>query len=107
MIVAPCSMGTLSGIATGRASNLIERAADVTLKEGRPLVLVPRETPLNRIHIENMLRVADAGARLVPAMPAFYFRPDTIDELADFVVARAVQLLGIEHHLFEPWSGNE
>jgi 4-hydroxy-3-polyprenylbenzoate decarboxylase len=105
MIVAPCSMGTLSGIATGRASNLIERTADVTLKEGRTLVLVPRETPLNRIHVDNMLRVIDAGARLVPAMPAFYFQPRTIDELADFVVARAVSLLGLEHRLFEPWSG--
>ncbi len=104
MVVAPCSMGTLSGIVTGRASNLIERAADVTLKEGRPLVLVPRETPLNRIHVENMRRALDSGIHLVPAMPAFYFGPRTIEDLADFVVGRAVALLGFEHHLFRPWA---
>ncbi len=104
MVVCPCSMGTLSGIVTGRASNLIERAADVTLKEGRPLVLVPRETPLNRIHVENMRRALEAGIHLVPAMPAFYFRPRTIDDLVDFVVGRAVAFLGFEHHLFRPWA---
>jgi len=104
MIVAPCSMGTLSGIVCGRASNLIERAADVTLKEGRPLVLVPRETPLNRIHVENMLRAIDAGIRLVPAMPAFYYGPRTLEDLADFVVARAVSFLGLESHLYRPWA---
>jgi 4-hydroxy-3-polyprenylbenzoate decarboxylase len=104
MVVCPCSMGTLSGIVTGRASNLIERAADVTLKEGRPLVLVPRETPLNRIHVENLRRALDAGIRLVPAMPAFYFRPRTIEDLVDFVVGRAVGFLGFEHHLFRPWA---
>ncbi len=104
MVVAPCSMGTLSGIVTGRASNLIERAADVTLKEGRPLVLVPRETPLNRIHVENLLRAIDAGIHVVPAMPAFYYGPQTITDLADFVVARAVALLGFETHLYKPWA---
>jgi 4-hydroxy-3-polyprenylbenzoate decarboxylase len=104
MVVVPCSMGTLSGIVTGRASNLIERSADVTLKEGRPLVLVPRETPLNRIHVENMLRAIDAGIRLVPAMPAFYYGPKTIEDLADFVVARAAGFLGLEHHLYRPWA---
>ncbi len=104
MVVAPCSMGTLSGIVTGRASNLIERAADVTLKEGRPLVLVPRETPLNRIHVENMLRAIDAGIRLVPAMPAFYYGPETIADLADFIVARAVAFLGMDAPLFRPWA---
>lgn len=104
MIVAPCSMGTLSGIVCGRASNLIERAADVTLKEGRPLVLVPRETPLNRIHVENMLRAIDAGIRLVPAMPAFYYGPRTLEDLADFVVARAVAFLGLESQLYRPWA---
>jgi len=104
MVVAPCSMGTLSGVVTGRAANLIERAADVTLKEGRPLVLVPRETPLNRIHVENMLRAVDAGIRLVPAMPAFYYGPRTLEDLADFVVARAVAFLGLESHLYRPWA---
>lgn len=104
MIVAPCSMGTLSGIVNGTAGNLIERAADVTLKEGRPLVLVPRETPLNRIHVENMLRAVDAGIRLVPAMPAFYYGPQTIDDLADFVVARAAAFLGLDSDLYRPWA---
>ena len=104
MIVCPCSMGTLSGIVTGRASNLIERAADVTLKEGRPLVLVPRETPFNRIHVENMRRALEAGIRLVPAMPAFYFGPRRIEDLVDFVVGRAVAFLGFEHRLFRPWA---
>jgi 4-hydroxy-3-polyprenylbenzoate decarboxylase len=104
MIVAPCSMGTLAGIVCGRASNLIERAADVTLKEGRPLILIPRETPFNRIHVENMLRAVDAGIRIVPAMPAFYFGPRTFEDLADFVVARAVAFLGLEAHLYRPWA---
>lgn len=104
MVVAPCSMGTLSGIVAGSAGNLIERAADVTLKEGRPLVLVPRETPLNRIHVENMLRAIDAGIRLVPAMPAFYYGPKTIDDLADFVVARAAAFLGLDSNLYRPWA---
>ena len=104
MIVMPCSMGTLSGIVTGRASNLIERAADVTLKEGRPLVLVPRETPLNLIHVENMKRAIRAGIHLVPAMPAFYYGPRTIDDLADFIVARAAGFLGFSGRLYRPWS---
>jgi 4-hydroxy-3-polyprenylbenzoate decarboxylase len=104
MVVLPCSMKTLSGIAQGRASNLVERAADVTLKEGRPLVLVPRETPLNLIHLDNMTRVARAGARLVPAMPAFYTRPRTFEDLADFIAGRVLSLLGIEHDLYPPWK---
>ena len=107
MLVVPCSMKTLSGIAHGTASNLIERAADVTLKERRPLVLVPRETPLNTIQIENLGRAARAGASIVPAMPAFYHRPRTFEELADFVVGRAFALLGIQHGLFRPWKGDE
>jgi flavin prenyltransferase len=104
MIVMPCSMGTLSGIVTGRASNLIERAADVTLKEGRPLVLVPRETPLSLIHVENMRCALAAGIRLVPAMPAFYYGPETIDDLADFIVARATGFLGFSSRLYRPWA---
>ncbi len=106
MVVCPCSMGTLSGIVTGSASNLIERAADVTLKEGRPLVLVPRETPMNRIHLENLVRVAEVGARVVPAMPAFYQAPQTFDDLADFLVARIASVLGLAQDLVEPWDPN-
>jgi 4-hydroxy-3-polyprenylbenzoate decarboxylase len=98
-------MKTLSGIARGAASNLVERSADVTLKERRPLVLVPRETPLNLVHIENMRAATLAGAILVPAMPAFYTRPRTIEDLADFVVGRVFSLLGIDHRLFPAWEG--
>lgn len=104
MVVVPCSMKTLSGIAAGSASNLIERAADVSLKERRPLVLVPRETPLNLIQLENMVRAARAGAAIVPAMPAFYTKPRSFDDLADFIVGRVFSLLGIPHRLFEPWK---
>lgn len=105
MTVIPCSMKTLSGIAHGSASNLIERAADVTLKERRPLVLVPRETPLNLIHIENLRLAALAGAAIVPAMPAFYQRPKSLEDLADFLAGRVLSLLGIDHGLFAPWEG--
>jgi 4-hydroxy-3-polyprenylbenzoate decarboxylase len=105
MIVIPCSMKTLSGIAHGTASNLVERAADVTLKERRPLILVPRETPLNLIQLENLTRAARAGAIIVPAMPAFYFKPRSMEDLADFIVGRVLSLLRIEHSLFEPWKG--
>ncbi len=94
MIVAPCSMGTLARIAAGTSMNALERSADVMLKEGRPLVLVPRETPLSRIHLENMLRVHDAGAALVPAMPGFYAQPETIDDLVDQVVTKVLDRLG-------------
>jgi 4-hydroxy-3-polyprenylbenzoate decarboxylase len=103
MVVIPCSMKTLSGIAHGSSSNLIERAADVTLKEARPLILVPRETPLNRIHLRNMLSVSEAGAHIVPAMPAFYQRPDSFDDLADFIAGRVLSLLGIGQKLYTPW----
>lgn len=105
MVVIPCSMKTLSGIARGAASNLIERAADVTLKERRPLVVVPRETPLNLIQLENLAGVARAGAAVVPAMPAFYFKPRSLEELADFIVGRVLSILEVPHALFEPWSG--
>ena len=105
MVVIPCSMKTLSGIARGASSNLVERAADVTLKERRPLILVPRETPLNLVHIENLRAAALAGAAIVPAMPAFYQKPATIEDLADFIVGRVFSLLGIEHRLFPPWEG--
>lgn len=104
MVIVPCSMRTLAGVAQGVAGNLIERAADVTLKEGRRLVLVPRETPLNKIHLKNMLAASDAGARILPAMPAFYQKPTTIEELADFIAGRILALFDIEAELFEPWQ---
>lgn len=104
MVVLPCSMKTLAGIAHGHASNLIERAADVTLKERRPLVLVPRETPLNLIHLENMARAARAGAHIVPAMPAFYTKPRNLDDIADFIAGRVLSLLDLPHDLFPPWE---
>jgi flavin prenyltransferase len=105
MAVVPCSMKSLAGIAMGLSDNLIERAADVALKERRPLVLVPRETPLNLIHLRNMTAVAEAGASLVPAMPAFYQRPANFDELADFIAGRVLDLLGVDNELFTRWSG--
>ncbi len=104
MIVVPCSMGTLSRIAHGNSGNVIERAADVMLKEGRPLVLVPREAPLSRIHIENLLRAHDAGAAIVPASPGFYHQPKTIDDLVDQVVTKALDRLGVRLDLIRRWK---
>ena len=105
MVVIPCSMKTLSGIARGAATNLIERAADVTLKERRRLIVVPRETPLNLAHIENMRSVTLAGGSVVPAMPAFYQKPETLEEIADFIVGRVLSLLDEPHELYPAWSG--
>ena len=105
MVVVPCSMKTLAGIAHGHSSSLIERAADVMLKERRPLVLVPRETPLNLIHLRNMVTAAEAGAAVLPAAPAFYHRPETLEDLADFIAGRILNLLSIPHDLFAPWKG--
>lgn len=104
MIVAPCSMGTLSRIACGNSGNLVERAADVMLKEGRTLVLVPRETPLNAIHLEQMLKLSRLGVRIVPAMPAFYQHPETIADLVDFLAGKVLDLLGVKHALFPRWK---
>ena len=103
MIVCPCTMGTLAAIAQGLASNLIERAADVALKEGRKLVLVPRETPFSAIHLENMLRLARAGAVILPPNPGFYHHPQRIDDLVDFVVARLLDQVGVAHSLLARW----
>ncbi len=107
MIVCPCSMGTLSAISVGASRSLIERAADVTLKEGRRLILVPRETPLSAIHLGNMLRLTRAGAVVMPASPGFYHRPKQISDLVDFVVARMLDHLGVEQQMVKRWEGEE
>jgi flavin prenyltransferase len=104
MVVCPCSMGTLAAISAGTSRSLIERAADVTLKERRTLVLVPRETPLSAIHLENMLRLARAGAVVMPAAPGFYHRPSSIDDLVDFVVGRVLDHLGVENTVARRWN---
>lgn len=104
MIVVPCSMGTLSRVSCGNSGNLLERAADVMLKEGRPLVLVPRETPFNAIHLEHMLKLARLGVKVVPAMPGFYHKPETMDDLVDFVVGKVLDSVGVEHALFRRWG---
>jgi 4-hydroxy-3-polyprenylbenzoate decarboxylase len=104
MVVCPCSMGTLAAIAQGLADNLIERAADVVLKEGRKLVLVPRETPFSAIHLENMLRLTRAGAVIVPPSPGFYHHPQSVADLVDFVVARILDQLAVPHALMQRWG---
>jgi 4-hydroxy-3-polyprenylbenzoate decarboxylase len=103
-ILCPCSMGTLARVAHGFSSNLVERAADVALKQGRPLVIVPRETPLGELHLENMLRLKRLGAVILPAMPGFYHRPQTIEDLVDFVVARILDSVGLVHRLSPAWE---
>ncbi|WP_224984287.1 UbiX family flavin prenyltransferase [Geomonas agri] len=105
MLVVPCSMGTLSRISCGNAGNLLERAADVMLKEARTLVLVPRETPLNAIHLEHMLKLSRLGVRMVPAMPGFYHQPQSMEDLVDFVVGKVLDSVQVEHSLFRRWGG--
>ena len=107
MIIVPCSMGTLGAIASGAGTNLIHRAADVTLKEGRKLVLVPRETPFNAIHLENMLKLSRAGAQILPASPGFYHRPKTIGELVDHLCFRILDQFDIPHSRKTQWTGEE
>ncbi|HEY8174094.1 MAG TPA: flavin prenyltransferase UbiX [Gemmatimonadaceae bacterium] len=104
MVICPCSMGTLSAISIGASRSLVERAADVVLKERRRLVLVPRETPLSAIHLQNMLRLARAGAVILPAAPGFYNRPQSVQDLVDFIVARVLDQLDVEHALAPRWG---
>ena len=106
MVICPCSMGTVSAIAHGASRSLIERAADVVLKERRPLIIVPRETPLSSIHLENLLTLSRAGAIVLPAMPGFYHQPTTVDALVDFVVARVLDHLQVPHTLSQRWSSD-
>jgi 4-hydroxy-3-polyprenylbenzoate decarboxylase len=105
MVIVPCSMKTLAGVASGLSRNLVERAADVMLKERKPLVLVPRETPMSLPQLRNMVRCAEAGAVVLPAMPGFYHRPGTLDDLADFLAGKILSALGLEQRLCPDWTG--
>jgi flavin prenyltransferase len=107
MVIVPCSMGTAARIAQGISDDLVTRAADVCLKERRPLILVPRETPWNLIHLRNMTQLAEAGATILPAAPGFYHKPQTIDDLVDHVVGRILQQLGVDHKLVPEWQHSE
>jgi len=104
MVICPCTTGTLASVANGICDDLIDRAADVVLKEGRKLILVVRETPFSTIHLQNMLRLSEAGATVMPANPGFYFRPQTVAEIVDFMVARVLDHLGVRHALSERWG---
>ncbi len=105
LVIVPCSMKTLAGVAHGLSRNLVERAADVMLKEKRPLVIVPRETPLSLPQLRNMVLCAEAGAMVMPAMPAFYQMPKTLDDLADFMAGKILDALGVDHELYPAWTG--
>lgn len=106
MVVIPCSMGTLAKISHGISSNLLERAADVMLKERRPLIVVPRETPLNLIHLENMAKLVRCGAMVLPAMPAFYHHPRSLEDMVRFVAGKVLDQLAIPHRLYQRWEGS-
>src|SRR5580693_8190977 len=105
MAIVPCSMKTLAGVAHGLSRSLVERAADVMLKERRRLVIVPRETPMSLPQLRNMVLCAEAGAMVLPAMPAFYQQPTSIDDLADFIAGKILSALGVEHDLYQAWTG--
>ena len=107
VVICPCSMGTLGRIAAGLSDNLLERVADVALKEQKKLLLVPRETPFNQIHLENLLCLSKVGAQILPAMPGFYHQPATVADLVDFVVGKVLDSLGVEHQLFKRWGTKE
>jgi flavin prenyltransferase len=106
MLIIPCSMSTIGKIAAGISSDLLERAADVIMKEGRPLIVVPRETPFSLIHLRNLTSLAEAGVKIVPAIPAWYHKPQTIEDLVDFVIARALDQLDIDCIPFDRWQGH-
>lgn len=107
MVIVPCSMRTLGGVANGIASNLLIRAADVTLKENRMLIMAPRETPVNVIHLSNMLKLAQIGVKIMPACPGFYHRPQDVDALIDMMVGKICDMLNVKHDLYQRWSGEE
>jgi len=107
MVVCPCSMGTVAAIAQGHSRSLLERAADVALKEGRRLILVPRETPFSAVHLENLLKLARLGVTILPANPGFYHRPERVEELVDFVVARILDHLDVPHELGRRWGAGD
>jgi 4-hydroxy-3-polyprenylbenzoate decarboxylase len=107
MVIMPCSMGTLASIAHGISDDLMTRAADVMLKENRQLLIVPRETPLHAIHLENMLTLSRLGVRIIPAMPAFYYKPQSMDEMVDFLVGKVMDNMGIDHDLYRRWGDEQ
>lgn len=107
MAIVPCSMGSLSAIAHGVSGNLLQRAADVMLKEGRKLVIMPRETPLSAIHLENMLKLSRLGVSVVPAMPAYYNKPETLDDIARFMVGKTLDAMGVDNHVYNRWGASD